>query len=137
MKKFHVISYQHNKLEYYDVLPYFRDAWENGRFQSAQVLTKPKLKEWIEIASRYQFQSRCEYECMLANWPFGSYRINERIEAYLKHHIDFNIKDYRQNIDFMNIIMSEMYKIDIHEQIMMNIDIITDILMEEFLCSNN
>jgi hypothetical protein len=30
------------------------------------------------------------------------------------------------------IIMEDLKKIDVHEQIMMNIDIITDILFEEF-----
>ena len=44
-----------------------------------------------------------------------------------------NIKNNKDNIDFYNIITSEMECIDVHEQIMMNIDIITDILYEEFI----
>ena len=45
---------------------------------------------------------------------------------------NFNIHNYKQNIDFWNIIIQDFYKIDIHEQIAMNITIITEILAAEF-----
>ena len=45
---------------------------------------------------------------------------------------DFDLGDYQDNINFYNAIMCDMHKIDIYEQIMMNIDIIVDILWEEF-----
>jgi hypothetical protein len=65
-------------------------------------------------------------------WPFGSYKMDEDIMEYLNNHPDFNINNNNDNIDFINIIIRDMYKIDVHEQIMMNIDIITDILAVEF-----
>lgn len=48
----------------------------------------------------------------------------------LKHGV--NLDNIDDNIKFSNTITKEMCKIDIHEQIMMNIDIITNILYEEF-----
>ena len=44
-----------------------------------------------------------------------------------------DLKDYKTNIDMCNIITKDMDIIDVHEQIMMNIDIVTDILYDEFL----
>ena len=41
------------------------------------------------------------------------------------------IEDYSQNNAFYNIIIQDMKKIDVYEQIMMNIDVIVDILWEE------
>ena len=44
-----------------------------------------------------------------------------------------NLKDHKTNIDMCNIINKDMDVIDVHEQIMMNIDVVTDILYDEFL----
>jgi hypothetical protein len=58
--------------------------------------------------------------------------MNEEIMEYLNNNPNFDMKNYENNIDFKNIIIRDMSKIDAHEQIMMNIDIITDILIKEF-----
>ena len=42
------------------------------------------------------------------------------------------MSEYPKNIEFINILTQDMSKIDIHEQVMMNIDVITDILYDEF-----
>lgn len=132
--EFNVIEYDWTarKIKPYNVLPYFRDVWKNKTFNLAKkdVVDKDTLKEWIIKASHYNFWARCEYECLIAPWPFGSKRMNEQIKKVLKP--EFNIDDYSQNIDFCNAVMTDMEKIDIHTQIMMNIDIITDILFDEF-----
>ena len=47
-----------------------------------------------------------------------------------------DLKDNKTNIDMCNIITKDMDIIDVHEQIMMNIDIVTDILYDEFLNNN-
>ena len=67
------------------------------------MVDKKTLQEWIESTSRYMFWARCQYEFLMAPWPYKE---------------DTLIKD--------------MYKIDVHEQIMNNIDVITNILYEEF-----
>lgn len=132
MKKFNVLNFDitsKTKIEY-DVLPYFRNMKNNGRFEYDKVKTKEDLKTWIKDVSQYQFWGRCQYEFLMTPWPMGSYEVNNKLKELLKS--DFDISDYKQSIDFYNILMMDMYKIDIHEQIMMNIDIITDILYKEF-----
>ena len=47
-----------------------------------------------------------------------------------------DLKDNKTNIDMCNIITKDMDVIDVHEQIMMNIDVVTDILYDEFLKEN-
>ena len=45
---------------------------------------------------------------------------------------EFNIDDYDQCLKFENVIIKDMTKIDIHYQIMMNIDIVVNLLNNEF-----
>ena len=131
------LKFGSKKIEYYDVLPYFRDCWkEDYRFEKENVTDKKSLKEWVERASRYKFWARCQYEFLIAPWPLGSYEMNKRVREVISKST-FNLDDYSSNIDFHNAIMYDMHKIDIHEQIMMNIDIIVDILFDEFKIKNN
>jgi hypothetical protein len=138
-KIFNVLEYDFNNRtrKYYNVLPYFRKSWKKKSYQhmtdvGKKPSNKKELKKWIINISQYLFWSRCEYEFLMGAWPFGSYKMNEDIMEYLNNNPDFNIKNYNDNVDFINIIIRDMYKIDVHEQIMMNIDIITDILAVEF-----
>jgi hypothetical protein len=134
LKKFHVLNFEFcskKKIEY-DILPYFREEWNSKKccFEKDKVKTKNDLKEWILRASSYRFWSRCEYEFLMAEWPFGSKRLNEEMQEFISSNPDLQTIDDRLKLD--NIIIRDMYKIDIHEQIEMNIDVITDILSEEF-----
>lgn len=137
MKTFKVLLHNNNKIEHYDVLPYFRNCWKEKKYQKKEKQeikeskSKGLLKKWIIDRSRYMYWARCEYECLIAHWPFGSYRIKEDLKKFFAS--EFDIEKIEDNIKFYNIIMQDMCKIDIHEQIMMNIDIITDILAEEFI----
>ena len=124
MKKFNVLHWNFNrdKLEYYDVLPYFRNKYKE-RLDKFKKFSKTKkylsmsdeekkeylkysfvpktldeFKQFIEDESHYQFWARCEYEMIVHGWPV---RKND-------------------------------YKLDIHEQIEMNIDIIAEILFNEY-----
>lgn len=107
MLSFNVLEYNFTtrKIDYYDVLPYFRREWKSKdwSFDKDKVKLKKDLKDWIIRASHYQFWARCEYEFLMAPWPYR----------------DETLKD-------------DLKKIDVHEQVMMNIDIITDILAKEF-----
>lgn len=131
--KFNVLLYSQDKIEYYDVLPYFRECWKDSlkhkKDKQEQIKNRESLKQWIIDKAGYMYRARCQYEFLMAKWPFGSYQLNKDIEAFLTP--EFNINDYKQNIDFYNIIIKDMHKIDIYEQIMMNIEIITDIFMQE------
>lgn len=134
-KKFNVLLRDFNKKKPipYDVLPYFRREWEE-RYKDIPVKTKEDLKKWIKDLSQYQFWSRCEYEFLIAKWPFGGWQLTEDMEKFIATNPD--LKDNKTNIDMCNIITKEMDVIDVHEQIMMNIDIVTDILYDEFLNNN-
>lgn len=103
MKTFNVLEYNFNfkKVESCDVIPYFVRHWKEDKYLKKKVVDKATFKEWVISTSQYQFWSRCEYEFLIAPWPY-----NEE-------------KD-------------RMEKIDVHFQIMQNIDILVDILIEEF-----
>ena len=138
-KKFNVLLRDFNKKKptFYDVLPYFRREWEerpynwDKDYKEVPVKTKEELKKWIKEHSQYQFWSRCEYEFLIAKWPFGGRQLTEDMEKFITTNPD--LKDHKTNIDMCNIITKDMDVIDVHEQIMMNIDIVTDILYDEFL----
>lgn len=135
MKQFNVIQFDFNKVIHYDILPYFREEWKNEyhieeKNKIKETKSKELLKHWIIDRSRYRFWARCEYEHLVASWPFGSYKIKQNLKKILTS--EFNIEKIDDSIKFYNILMQDMEKIDIHDQIMMNIDIITDILFEKF-----
>ena len=142
MVKFNVIQFDftHKKVIQYDVLPYFREEW-NDKYHKEEknkikeTKSKERLRQWIISRSSYRFWGRCEYEHLVASWPFGSYKIKENLKKLLTP--DFDIEKLDDSIKFYNILMQNMEKIDIHDQIMMNIDIITDILFEEFKLDEN
>lgn len=132
------LSFDNKKVEYYDVLPYFRNEWKSkyNKQNREEIKNKTDFKNWIIKKSRFHFWARCEYEFLIAPWPLGSYEMNERVREVINKD-NFNLDDYLSNIAFHNAIMHDMHKIDIHEQIMMNIDTITDILFDEFKIKNN
>ena len=138
-KKFNVLLRDFNKKKptFYDVLPYFRREWKerpynwDKDYKDVPVKTKEDLNKWIKSRSQYQFWSRCEYEFLIAKWPFGGRQLTEGMEKFITTNPD--LKDHKTNIDMCNIITKDMDIIDVHEQIMMNIDIVTDILYDEFL----
>ena len=134
------MDFNRKKYEAYDVLPYFRNIWRGHRFNwdkdynKIPVKTKEQLKEWIIDWARYQFWARCEYEFLMASWPFGSHSMTEELKEFLKTNPD--IDNYDDYLRFCNIIIRDMVKIDVYEQLMMNIDILVDILNDEFLMKN-
>ena len=56
----------------------------------------------------------------------------------MKEFINTNpdLDNYNDDLRFRNIIIRDMVKIDVFEQLMMNIDILVDILYDEFLIKN-
>lgn len=104
---FNVLEYNWNtrKPSYYNVIPYFINSWNNKKFnfEKKKVKNKETLKEWIERASQYQYWARCEYEFLMCPWPYRDESLKE-----------------------------DLKKIDVHEQIMMNINVLTELLYTEF-----
>ena len=130
--KFNVLLYNFStrKVDHYDVIPYFAEQWNDNRFDKTKIKTKEDLKNWIKRTSHYQFWGRCQYESLLAAWPFGTKKMTDDIKKLIASGVDISV--YQYNIDLINIITQDMVKIDIHDQIMMNIDVITDLLSKEF-----
>lgn len=139
--KFNVLhlNYNKNEVEPYDILPYFRDCWkakyykeEVTKIKEAKTQNKRKklLKDFIESRSLYMFWARCEWEFLVAHWPFGSKQMYEDLKKFWKDYPDIDEYTNRNMLD--NIIIQDMDKIDVHKQIKMNINVITDILYKEF-----
>ena len=118
IKVFNVLNWDFNrdKLEHYDVLPYFRERIKERRKASkgkriqklmaevphmkdyyAVPESYEETKKFVEAESLYMFWARCEWEMIVHGWPV---RKND-------------------------------YKIDVHEQVMMNLDTIAEILWKE------
>ena len=141
-KEFKVLlmDFKRENYEAYDVLPYFRNVWRGHKFNRDKdynkipVKTKEQLKEWIISLGRHQFWARCEYEFLMASWPFGSHRMTEDMKEFINTNPDLD--NYDDDLRFRNIIIRDMVKIDVFEQLMMNIDILVDILYDEFLMKN-
>ena len=134
LNKFKVLNFKYHKKEEYDVLPYFRNCWvDKGTYNKSikkNIKTKDDLKKWVISKSQYMFWARCEYEFLMASWPFGTYNMRQELKEFLAKNP--NLDDMSKYVDISNIITQDMEKIDIHQQIMMNIDIIVDILYKEF-----
>ena len=133
MKQFNVINYNFNtkKFEAYDVIPYLVRAYKkqvekNKEYPNAEYWKVPEtfkqFKEFVHKESQYQFWSRCEYEIVLGPWPYvlspsESYDKSKEndVEAWKEH--------WKKHLD-------SCYKWDVYDQIMMNLDIVTKLLME-------
>lgn len=98
---FNVIIYDINKKTVvpYDVIPYFVYSWNKDSLKS-KVSNKEMFKTWVEKTSKYNYWARCEYEILIAPWPY----IEEK---------------------------DKMVKIDVHHQLIHNLDILVDILIDE------
>lgn len=107
MKTFNVLLYDNNKIEYYDVLPYFRNSWKEKydkkeKQKIKDTKSKELLKEWIINRSKYMYWCRCQFECLIANWPFGSYRMKKDLKKLITS--DFDIEKVDDSLKLYNIV---------------------------------
>lgn len=130
---FYVLNEDRNTrtFEAYDVIPYLVREYEDIKPKGKRPKTFDEFRQFVECKSLYQYRARCEYEILLASWPFGSYRMHNEIKEFISTNPNIDSIDDRIKLD--NIIMSDMEKIDVHKQIMMNIDIVTKVLMDNVL----
>ena len=143
LKKFNVLEFNNGKVKSYDILPYFRNSWKEKYnkkdkeeiFQSVYPSKRKELfKKWVQDRASYMFRARCEYEFLMASWPFGCRQMYDDLKCFLPV---YNIGDWSHDIKFCNIITKSMEKIDVYDQIMMNISTIVDILYTEFKIDEN
>lgn len=119
-KSFNVIIHDFNsgKFEPYDIIPHLINCYNK---KSNKPKTFDEFKEFIKNESLYQWWARCEYEIILGPWPYTTSpsedyrkRGENDIEAWKEH--------WKKHL-------KECKKIDVHNQVMMNLDIITEIFM--------
>lgn len=110
-KIFNVLQWDFNtdKLRYYDVLPYFRDCY-NKRVKCRKKNKLDDNQYWKVPTTLEEFKQFIESNSRYQFWARCEYEM-------ICHGWPARKNDY---------------KLDIHEQIMMNIDIIAEILYNEY-----
>ena len=120
-KEFNVIIHDINSKEFksYNIIPYLLRCYKES-------MNKPKtfdeFKEFIKNQSMYQWWSRCEYEIILSPWPYTS-SPSERYDKKGEDDIEAWKEHWKKHL-------KECHKIDVHYQVMMNIDVITKLFIE-------
>lgn len=107
-RKFYVLTWDFNrdKIEHYDVLPYLRNRLEERIEKS-----KKDDDEYFKVPKSFdEFKKFVECESMYQFWSRCEYEM-------IVHGWPVRKNDY---------------KIDVHEQIMMNLDVISGILFDEY-----
>ena len=119
MREFNVIGYNFNSKEFvpYNIIPYLVSQYKIKRDKPK---TFDEVKEFVKKESMHQWWARCEYEIVLSPWPYTlspSERAKEEnnVEAWKEH--------WKKHLN-------ECEKIDVHYQVMMNIDIITALVID-------
>jgi len=121
MKAFNVINFDFNNktFESYNIIPYLLSCYNEEK-------NKPKtfdeFKNFIKNKSMYRWWSRCEYEIILSPWPYVS-SPSERYDKKGEDDIEAWKEHWKKHLQ-------ECEKIDVHYQVMMNIDVITNLVME-------
>ena len=114
-KKFNVLVWNFNSdsLEYYDVMPYLRNSYK-------------ERKERYKVAvKRKDFDPNNEY-----------YKVPETLEDFKNFVKNESLYQFWSRCEYEMIchgwpVKKNTHKLDVHEQIMMNIDVIAEILYKE------
>ena len=118
--QFYVLNWDFNRdeIEHYDVLPYFRNEFKERKKKSKSKRIQrimeetPDMKKYYGVPeTRDELKKFIENESQYMFWGRCQYEM-------IVHGWPVRKNDY---------------KIDVHEQVMMNIDIITDILYKELI----
>jgi len=121
MEKFNVLNWDFNKdkLEYYNIIPYFIRRYDE------------KVKKFKKIKKRKSYKDNPEkYE------KDNYYKVPKTIEELKQFIKDESQYQFWSRCEYEMIVhgwpvRKNEHKLDIHEQIMMNIDIVTKIVWEE------
>ena len=122
MREFNVIGYNFNSKEFvpYNIIPYLVSQYKIKRDKPK---TFDEFKEFVKKESMYQWWARCEYEIILSPWPYTTSpsergKEENNVEAWKEH--------WKKHLD-------ECKKVDIHYQVMMNLDVITALLIDSVI----
>ena len=122
MREFNVIGYNINKKEFvpYNIIPYLVSQYKIKRDKPK---TFDEFKKFVKNESMNRWWARCEYEVILSPWPYTSSpsekaKEENNVEAWKEH--------WKKHLD-------ECKKIDVHYQVMMNLDVIAALLMNSVI----
>lgn len=110
--KFNVLfwDFNHDKIEPYDVLPHFRRCYNERVEQQKTLKDEMKESEYFKVPKTFdEFKTFIKKESQYQFWSRCEYEMIVHGWPAQKNE----------------------HKLDIHEQIMMNLDLITEILFEE------
>lgn len=133
MKQFNVINYDINRRKFiaYNVIPYFVNCYKecikkNKEYPDSDYWKVPatfdEFKKFVKDESQYQFWARCEYEIVLGPWPYVS-APNESYDKSKENDLDAWKEHWKKHL-------ASCDKWDVHDQIMMNLDVVTQLVME-------
>ena len=122
MKEFNVIVYNVNSKEFvpYNIIPYLVSRYK--KIKKDKPKTFDEFKEFVKKESMYQWWSRCEYEIILSPWPYTS-SPSERYDKKGEDDVEAWKEHWKKHLD-------ECKKIDVHYQVMINLDVITTLVMD-------
>jgi len=101
--QFNVLNWDinRNELVSYDVLPYFRKAYE---VCTKKPVTKEEWEEFIRRRGMYRYWSRCEYEIIVSPWPPQKKDISVKIDVWqqIENNLDLIVKLLMEEYDTKN-----------------------------------
>ena len=121
MKIFNVIIYNFNNKEFepYNIIPYLASCYYK---KEKKPKTFDEFKKFVKAESQHQWWSRCEYEIVLSPWPYIS-SPSERYDKKGEKDVEAWKEHWKKHLD-------ECKKVDIHYQVMMNLDVITALVID-------
>ena len=121
MKIFNVIVHNFNSKEFesYNIIPYLVSRYNK---KEKKPKTFDEFKEFVKNESMYQWWARCEYEIILSPWPYTS-SPSERYDKKGENDVEAWKEHWKKHLN-------ECEKIDDHYQVMMNLDVITNLVMD-------
>lgn len=124
MKIFNVIVHNFNSKEFepYNIIPYLVSRYNK---KENKPKTFDEFKEFVKNESLYQWWSRCEYEIILGPWPYTS-SPSERYDKKGEDDVEAWKEHWKKHL-------KECEKIDVHYQVMMNLDVITNLVMDSVI----
>ena len=119
MREFNVIVHNINSGEFepYNIIPHLVSQYQE---KTNKPKTFNEFKKFIKNESLYEWWARCEYEIVLSPWPYTlspseKGKEEDNVEAWKEH--------WKKHLD-------ECQKIDVYHQVRINLDVITNLVMD-------
>lgn len=124
MREFNVIVHNINSGEFepYNIIPHLVSQYQE---KTNKPKTFDEFKKFVKNESLYEWWARCEYEIILGPWPYTT-SPSERYDKKGENDVEAWKKHWKKHLN-------ECQKIDVHYQVMMNLDVITALVMDSVI----